>query len=878
MLRKIKGKLRRKAIVKDVFVKEKKVVYIIELKNFWYLLRKIRVLINDEVNLNVKTLKNKRILQIEVPFELLEESNRFSLSLEINNEQMWLQKGGDINKNNNWFVSHNNFYEMKIRKKILVYKSTTENVDHQGIDIKNINISNNKVTFEWDDEVAFKGEFGKKELYYISKGEFRKYLVNTMEKNNQLTIDGFELLRPSENYLFIRHNNTMYPLNWSSARPKVFRTYLHEISIKSEYGIINLGVKKHSIVCDKVRVTKGDNEKVSLTFSFKNLPIANKYQLVMIDRNNNEKTYDLSIDSNLLYCSIPEKELLLGLNNKRFTLLIQQEMEHRYNIHLRRDGVEGDYKNFTKTMYSEELEVSFYRRKNKLPGLSVKRPKPVKIIESMDDFILNGYIDGLDNFHGIESILVIEERETNKNISIVIDKLFEIDLNNELQKLIPLMSRSKCVFDFFLLICDENGIVRKEKIKYPHGLYKKDNYFERKFLLDEKGNQFCFLFTITPAQNVKIETFMVPKDAKISEDTSVKDNNVWLVGERYNTAQDNGIVFFRWLLKNTSIDAYYVIDENASDYELIKDEENIIVFGSKQHFEIATKAGVLLGTHDLENLLPYKQAKGFFHYENTVKVFLQHGVLGRKNVEYHKEYYETPFDLFIVSSNPEKYDVVIDQLGYEENEVKVTGLARFDNLVQKNKPQDILVMPTWRDWLNTEKGFLESKYFAYYKSLLENNKLIQALEEYNVKIHFYPHYRARKYFDDALNLNVNNVKLVPFEEKSVQELLIDNALLITDYSSVSFDFLYLNKPVIYYQFDEKRFFRSGILRPLDETSIGMVGQNEEEIVYYIIDRIKNSFTNYSVDTSTVLSYKDQQNCQRIYEAVLEKVHENVGVN
>ena len=39
----------------------------------------------------------------------------------------------------------------------------------------------------------------------------------------------------------------------------------------------------------------------------------------------------------------------------------------------------------------------------------------------------------------------------------------------------------------------------------------------------------------------------------------------------------------------------------------------------------------------------------------------------------------------------------------------------------------------------------------------------------------------------------------------VQKLIKESKLMITDYSSVAFDFSFLNKPVIYYQFDRNEF-------------------------------------------------------------------------
>ena len=42
----------------------------------------------------------------------------------------------------------------------------------------------------------------------------------------------------------------------------------------------------------------------------------------------------------------------------------------------------------------------------------------------------------------------------------------------------------------------------------------------------------------------------------------------------------------------------------------------------------------------------------------------------------------------------------------------------------------------------------------------------------------------------------------------VQQLLKESLLLITDYSSVFFDMMYMNKPVNFYQFDEKQYRKS----------------------------------------------------------------------
>ena len=50
----------------------------------------------------------------------------------------------------------------------------------------------------------------------------------------------------------------------------------------------------------------------------------------------------------------------------------------------------------------------------------------------------------------------------------------------------------------------------------------------------------------------------------------------------------------------------------------------------------------------------------------------------------------------------------------------------------------------------------------------------------------------------------------------------------------------MNKPVVYYHFDEDRFFNRGILRPVNETFLGDIAETEEllTIVAEDIDKMK----------------------------------------
>ena len=51
----------------------------------------------------------------------------------------------------------------------------------------------------------------------------------------------------------------------------------------------------------------------------------------------------------------------------------------------------------------------------------------------------------------------------------------------------------------------------------------------------------------------------------------------------------------------------------------------------------------------------------------------------------------------------------------------------------------------------------------------------------------------------------HHIKIADEKGYDVQKLLMKAALLVTDYSSVSMDFAYMNKPIIYYQFDSSKY-------------------------------------------------------------------------
>ena len=102
-----------------------------------------------------------------------------------------------------------------------------------------------------------------------------------------------------------------------------------------------------------------------------------------------------------------------------------------------------------------------------------------------------------------------------------------------------------------------------------------------------------------------------------------------------------------------------------------------------------------------------------------------------------------------------------------------------------------------------------------------------------------------------------------------------SALMVTDYSSVLFDFAYLRKPVVYSQFDRDEFFEEQIYNEgyfsYEENGFGRVCYDYEATVDEIIRIINNGCKNdgkYIERVNSFFEFSDSNNCERIYAALL----------
>ena len=370
----------------------------------------------------------------------------------------------------------------------------------------------------------------------------------------------------------------------------------------------------------------------------------------------------------------------------------------------------------------------------------------------------------------------------------------------------------------------------------------------------------------------------------ISKTIKTKYRNSWIICERKNEARDNGYHLYKYIINNYPAQkVFYLITKNSYDIDKIRNiSGNIIYFGTMKHWIALYSAKALISTHIdgyIPNELVYRFNSNLF-YPNGKKVFLQHGII-KDNLP--QLYYEkTKLDLFICGAYPE-YKYVKKNFNYPEKIVKYTGLCRFDNLKFCKVKRQILVMPTFRidffvhpDEIITNQKieyFKNSKYYEQYNLLLNDKELNEILKLQNTTIIFYPHYEMQRYiscFDDS---KLSNILIAKSNEKDIQELLKSSSLLVTDFSSVFFDFAYMKKPMIYFQFDYNEYRNNHYLEGYFSYKIngfGPVISNYEKLKLTIIQYITNDFRmeeKYKNRVDSFFKFQDCENCHRNYNEI-----------
>lgn len=357
-----------------------------------------------------------------------------------------------------------------------------------------------------------------------------------------------------------------------------------------------------------------------------------------------------------------------------------------------------------------------------------------------------------------------------------------------------------------------------------------------------------------------------------------KNEPIWLIADRGYDSGDNGYRFFLYMKKHhPEIRTYFILSKQAPEWRhLAEYGDSLLDFRSMKHYVYLWLASHLISSH-VQGYAPYRglglKMKALHPaYRKKMHIFIQHGV--SKDYTPYLEYNYTHLDLTLCSVRPE-YTFFIERYGYPKERVELTGMCRYDHLVdQSQERRQILLAPTWREYIYKNHGFEQTDYYKTYASLLQSERLQAILEKYDWRLVFHPHHQIQRYLRAFLSLPVcNRIHIAAETELDLSDHFCQSNIMITDYSSVSFDFAYMQKPVLYYQFDRAQF-QSEHYEPgwLDyDHSLGPVCKTEQQLLDELEQLILNGLqvqSAYRDYASSLYPYHDQENCERNYQAII----------
>ena len=469
---------------------------------------------------------------------------------------------------------------------------------------------------------------------------------------------------------------------------------------------------------------------------------------------------------------------------------------------------------------------------------------------------------------------------------------------------VPLEKKITYIFNIGVEIDGVPVVLKRHAYKYfsPITNTIRNSYCRREDWIICEKNTRLFIMPATIKRKIKFETILILRMILKKYEESrkhaflrmwydvckhFKRKPIWLISDRPAIAGDNGEAFFMYMRKNhPEINSVFMIDSKCDDYKRICKIGPTVQPNSFKHKLYTLLCDYAISSQG-ENLHfdPFDKMHNFFRDITVQKpfVFLQHGITMNDISGWLNRYNKNIYG-FVTASKYEHNSILEYDYSYTEKQVWLAGFARFDRLYDKSE-KNITIMPTWRKYLSkyydkeTNKWvmvdeFAESDYYQFFNSLINNDKLISTAKKCGYKLVFVPHPIVRPHMDifdknDDVEFSDSNV--------SYTEIYAKSDLVITDYSSAVFDFAYLRKPVIYTHFDSEDFFGGKhTIKPgyfnFERDGFGEVEYDLEATINRIVEYMENGCRlkdMYRERIDDFFAFNDKNNCQRIYEKLIE---------
>ena len=357
-----------------------------------------------------------------------------------------------------------------------------------------------------------------------------------------------------------------------------------------------------------------------------------------------------------------------------------------------------------------------------------------------------------------------------------------------------------------------------------------------------------------------------------------KEKNVWVFGawfgEKYS---DNSRHLFEYINKNEKgIKAIWIAKNKYVVYNVRKKGYKAYHAYSFKgyYYTLISKIGIVSsGRSDLNNFAFAGDSRriNLWHGTALKKIMYDDKIAfdGESKLSYFFPFLKkVKYDLLIATSSESK-NKFVSAFRESNSKVFVTGYPRNDTFnnqnTSKNSVLEGIYMPTFR----SDIGSTFIPFFIEWARQIE-----QILAQENIVLWIKLHYCDVEKIEN-LNYSFSNIKIVKDSEidDDIYSFIANKDFLITDYSSIYFDFLLTDRPIIFFPYDKEEYLTKDreLYYDYDEVTPGPKVYNVEGLKTELIN-ISKGVDNYKEDRKRVNkvfnNHFDGDNSKRVYEQIM----------
>jgi CDP-glycerol glycerophosphotransferase (TagB/SpsB family)/glycosyltransferase involved in cell wall biosynthesis len=451
-----------------------------------------------------------------------------------------------------------------------------------------------------------------------------------------------------------------------------------------------------------------------------------------------------------------------------------------------------------------------------------------------------------------------------------------------------------------LKIVDE-GIVHKRKVKLNNviNFYNKkvsNKYLSKKLFLTSKntfGIKVEYVKKIDKYKNFLKNNYLsqqlikkvdnqkkLLKDKKISLIKKVANllpiRSKWILFESHMGEQfsDNPKYIYQELVKRGSNYKYIWVFKNPNHIKLPGPGKKV-KRGSGKHFYYMLRSKYWIDNQGMAQIVPKRKDQIYiqtWHGTPLKKMGFDQNTKMRDSEKRRLKFHTNSWDYFLspnsytskIFRRAFRYYGPIIEVGYPRNDILIQNPIQKVNEIKSGLNIDVdtkvvLYAPTFRDWdLN-----------GYQKAIKDIIKMGSQADEKTIVLLRLHYLLSKKVSNVNLPENIINVS----DYNDVQELLLISDILVTDYSSIMFDYSLLKRPIILYCYDYDEYSaRRGLYFNLKEKAPGPFCECIEDVIHFINDpKLLDDFNDVLYDFSNNFGELEKGNAAiRVVDQILEK--------